>query len=87
MDNTTLREMIISKMQTGDYELKPCPFCGGEAEFDSQDFFEDLEAEHGRACIGVKCEACHVSLLDHTTDEHDYFVRTFIVGEKWNRRV
>ena len=85
--NNALRETIVNMMKNGSYKLKPCPFCGGDAEFDSQTFFEGLDTENGRACIGVKCKACNVVLTDHTSDEHDYFVRTFIVAEKWNRRV
>ena len=81
-----LREMIIDKMRNGEYELKPCPFCGGQPEMMTQKFFEELVEEHGHACIAIECPNCDLSLHDHTSDENDYFVRAFIITEKWNRR-
>ena len=87
MDNNTLREMIIAKMQNGNFELKPCPFCGGEPNVMGKDFFEVLETENGRACIDITCNKCRLELRDHTSEEHDYYIREFIIVEKWNTRV
>ena len=85
--NETLREMVIAKMQEGNFGLKPCPFCGEEPVMMSKDFFEELVNENGKACISIECHNCNVELHDHTHDENDYYVRAFIVSEKWNRRV
>lgn len=84
--NKKLRETVITKMQSGDFELKPCPFCGGKPKMMSQDFFEKLVEDNGRACISVDCPNCNLSLHDHTRDENNYFIRAFLITEKWNRR-
>ena len=84
--NKKLRETVITKMQSGNFELKPCPFCGGQPQMMTQRFFEELVEKYGRACIEVECLNCNLSLHDHTSDENDYFVRAFIITEKWNRR-
>lgn len=82
-----VRELVIEKMARGDYEIKPCPFCGKTPELMSKEFFEGLDKEYGRACISVECTGCKAELNDHTSDEHNYYVRAFIVVDKWNRRV
>ncbi len=84
--NNKLREVVIDKMQSGDFELKPCPFCGGQPQVMTQRFFEGLVEDNGRALISIECPNCDMSLNDHTSDENDYFVRAFIITEKWNRR-
>lgn len=81
-----LRETVITKMQSGDFEIKPCPFCGGQPKMMSQDFFEALVGDNGRALISIECPNCDLSLHDHTHDEQDYFIRVFLITEKWNRR-
>lgn len=43
-------------------ELKPCPFCGGEAVF-ARDSYSTLEC--------VKCTGCHARSLCATEAEHD----------------
>lgn len=84
--NNKLREVVIAKMQNGEYEMKPCPFCGEKPVLMDKDFFDKLVSEYGRALISVECQRCDVSLHDHTSDENDYYVRAFYVVEKWNRR-
>ena len=68
-----------------DLELKPCPFCGGEATFEVE-----------RECFGhgeyhnkhfVKCKECGAkspSQFEYLIDTDDCKV---IVKNKWNRRV
>ena len=65
----------------GDYELKPCPFCGAEAEFASG-YYNDLFS------ASVDCTNCLASThadsdryYNHTTDELEN-----MVIEAWNRR-
>lgn len=84
--NNALREMIINKMQNGNYELKPCPFCGGKPTLEKKDLFEKLDKENNGACIGIRCDQCNLDLYEHTHDEHDYYIRAFLITEKWNRR-
>lgn len=84
--NNKLREVVIAKMQSGNFELKPCPFCGKQPQMMTQMFFEELVEDNGRALISIDCPNCDMSLNDHTSDENDYFVRAFIISEKWNRR-
>lgn len=86
--NRKLREMVIAKMESGDFELKPCPFCGEQPSIMDKETFERLKEADGdnRACITIKCGKCHLDFYDHTSDERDYFVRKFLVIEKWNRR-
>ena len=83
--NNVLREMVIAKMKNGEYELKPCPFCGGKPKLMGEQFFNELVAEYGSALIDITCSKCNLQLADHS-DAHDYYVRAFIVSEKWNRR-
>lgn len=84
--NNKLREMIINKMQNGEYELKPCPFCGGQPILQSKEQFEKLQNENGVACLAIQCDHCFLDFYEHTHNEHDYYVRAFLIGEKWNRR-
>ena len=84
--NKKLRETVITKMQSGNFELKPCPFCGGQPKLMNKKLFEELDSENGRACITIECEKCELDFHDHTSDEHNYYVRAFLVTEKWNRR-
>lgn len=42
-------------------DLKPCPVCGGSA-----DYFDDLYMEGTRAAIS--CQTCHICLLSDTVD-------------------
>lgn len=84
--NNKLREVVIAKMQNGEYELKPCPFCGEKPVLYRKEDFDELDEKNGRACISVDCPKCSLNFYDHTSDEHDYYVRAFYVVEKWNRR-
>ena len=67
---------------TSEIELKPCPFCGSEAEF-SSGYYNDLMSAR------VECTECIATTYadsdtydDHTLDELEN-----MVIEAWNRRV
>ena len=42
-------------------ELKPCPFCGGEAEIVPHKFFSEILKAWMVDCYGVECKNCHTS--------------------------
>ena len=84
--NNKLREVVIAKMKDGNFELKPCPFCGGQPVLEDRETFERLDHAGNGACITVECHKCNLDFYEHTHDEHDYYVRAFLVVEKWNRR-
>lgn len=81
-----LRDIIAERMKDERFELEPCPFCGGKPKVMSKKFFEELDSEHGGACITIECEKCDLELYDHTVEEHDYYIRKFLIVNKWNRR-
>ena len=55
-------------------DLKPCPFCGGEA------FVQKFRIEGtGRFFISVVCRACFAQTGHHTKESYAI--------EAWNRRV
>lgn len=64
-------------------ELKPCPFCGGEAEY----------IERGNQYIGiketvVKCKKCHTKQVHKWLKMKFEFERIEqLTIEAWNRRV
>ena len=66
-------------------DLKPCPFCGGEARPNSVQYARDSEIAklNGRADFyGVNCVSCGADtrgLLGASTPEQ--------AAERWNRRV
>lgn len=86
--NKKLRETVITKMQSGDFEIKPCPFCGGQPIMMNQETFEYLKNVDGdgKACFSLDCPKCNLNFYDHTHDEQDYYIRAFLITEKWNRR-
>ena len=85
--NKILREAVIDLIETEQLAIKPCPFCGGKPEIMDEEMFERLKEvdENNMACITIKCSKCHLAFYDYT-NERDYFVRKFLVVEKWNRR-
>lgn len=52
-------------------ELKPCPFCGGEAEIVNNGYFVDV------SCKDHRCRGWAESLMNNTEEE---------AIEAWNRR-
>ena len=84
--NNVLRETIVNKMKNGEYQLKPCPFCGGKPKLEDREQFEELDRKGNGACITIECNKCSLDFYEHTHDEHDYYIRAFMIVEKWNRR-
>ena len=57
-------------------ELKPCPFCGGAAEFEYTTWNE--ETEEGDDGTGwIECQSCHVQMGGFDRDDAE---------ARWNKR-
>ena len=56
-------------------KLKPCPFCGGEAEFV---LGEEYREEHKQSKDWIQCSSCGI--------ETPYFDTPEKAAEAWNRR-
>jgi hypothetical protein len=55
----------------------------------NQETFEHLKNVDGdgKACFSLDCPKCNLNFYEHTHDEQDYYIRAFLITEKWNRRV
>ena len=58
-------------------ELKPCPFCGGEALLLTRTRFYILEINRGRRAVFCANDDCSAIIFGNTDQE---------AIEKWNRR-
>lgn len=69
-------------------KLKPCPFCGGEAEGDAMRGFIDYKGRPSNAvaiyCLGCEAEfsLCYKDFPEHTPE-----MLMDILVERWNNRV
>ena len=59
-----------------DIELKPCPFCGGEAEL-------RYENRLGRT---IRCRSCHIGITNKVLRQSTEWLEQKLI-EKWNKRV
>lgn len=64
-------------------ELKPCPFCGGEAKLVT---FVRNNAIPPYAVAYVKCSACRATANDFSDSKGDGSY-IFNAAEAWNRRI
>lgn len=62
-----------------DKELKPCPFCGGEAKLVPHTFFSEKTKKFETNCFGVQCKKCQTSGFQFWGCEKHAI-------EAWNRR-
>lgn len=61
-------------------ELKPCPFCGGEAEVVPHKFWSDVLKDWKIDSYGIECKNCHTSGYQFWgCEEHAI--------KAWNRRM
>ena len=73
-------------------ELKPCPFCGGEARFRGGNSISPIycggavvDAEWDYLPVYVECRSCRASTVEFGSDNDD---QNHEDAEKaWNRRV
>lgn len=61
-------------------ELKPCPFCGGEAFVDVHSFWNEDTQDFTDHTYGAGCEVCLVKTISFYNTEKEAI-------EAWNRRV
>ena len=60
------------------FELKKCPFCGGEAQM--------IIAKADTKLYGVECKRCHV-LMGHTVNNStEFFTMPLYAADAWNQR-
>lgn len=74
-----------------DETWKPCPFCGGKAKIETQEFYKHVcsVSETGNALLSVECSECGAKLTNYADGESeklDYFDRMGIMRQMWNRR-
>lgn len=69
-------------------ELKPCPFCGGEAESDSQRGYRNMTTGRLEDAAAIYCTACSADMTwcyrDTPEIERDQVMS--ILVEQWNKR-
>lgn len=75
-----MKVLYLDRKTNKIYSLKPCPFCGGEAEIDNKTIMEMGYHWESYYVICSKCEAKSVC-IDERIEEMDKII------EAWNRRV
>lgn len=68
----------------GIHDLKPCPFCGGEAEI----VISPTNQEHNLSCYAVHCKRCYVMIgyADPHTRTTEFYKSPRSAAEMWNTR-
>ena len=67
-------------------KLKPCPFCGGEANIVTRDVEPQGDSWYGtKEETFVQCKSCGCCLFDEVF--HSGFCENCDAIESWNRRV
>jgi Lar family restriction alleviation protein len=59
-------------------ELKPCPFCGANAE--TSEYHEDVDTPHAYHSYTVRCKGCAANITSYH-DGIDWVIK------QWNKRV
>jgi len=66
------------------YKLKPCPFCGGQAELDSQQSFREFVSGKISRSVAVYCTKCSAEISVCIPDVPD--VQPEQLADMWNQR-
>lgn len=73
---------------SGASELKPCPFCGGVAEMDTQQAYRALVGGQIGTRVAVYCTSCNADMgfcrEDAPGEDREYLPKWVV--EWWNRR-
>jgi hypothetical protein len=64
--------------------LKPCPFCGGDAEMDTRQAYVALGSGRLGSAIAIYCTACTASVSTCREDVPD--ITPEEMTDQWNRR-
>lgn len=64
--------------------IKPCPFCGGEAELDTRLHYRDLRHGVVERAVSVYCRQCSAEITVCVPDVPDITGEQVI--EMWNKR-
>lgn len=72
----------------GPDQLKPCPFCGGDAELDANQAYCDINTGHIGTAISIYCVGCGVSITLCRKDMPEYSVDELveIITNTWQKR-
>ena len=62
-------------------ELKPCPFCGGEARFR----IYDLKGYCGNYEYTIRCDNCNIQFREDDVYQNEIIARQKVI-DKWNTR-
>lgn len=65
-------------MNDKNFELKPCPFCGGTPI---------LYVNNGVRVICNNCNASTITLVDHYFSDNYHGTAVLSVIERWNKRI
>lgn len=73
------------------YELRPCPFCGGKAVFnekENREYAEERMAAGEGYLVQITCPECHVDMNEYSHRHPDESLDEIIdaLVKKWNRR-
>ena len=60
-------------------ELKPCPFCGSEAELIKHSFWNEKKQNYADKTYSIKCCNCSV-------ETYEFYETEELVIRAWNRR-
>ena len=75
-----LDEDVVEKPVKNSSELKPCPFCGGEAIL-----CKELTSLDDRKAVAVKCQSCGCNTGFYIVDGVNTYTQTAI--NAWNKRI
>ena len=69
-------------------ELLLCPFCGGEAEMDTQRAYRNIETSHVEDAVAIYCLSCSADMTMCKRDVRPMSDEDIIeaLRDQWNRR-
>lgn len=69
-------------------ELKPCPFCGGNAELDRNRHYRNISTGNFGCSVAVYCLDCNADMCLCREDMPDETLTdlVFFLQEQWNTR-
>lgn len=69
--------------QIGNIDLKPCPFCGGEA---CPSFGFSVRDDRERITYTIVCKVCKTAIFRPSFDGWDGYTSVEMAAADWNRR-